>query len=86
MALNTLKCDHLTLMHFKGLRLRLPVIVMCHITYLDITLSLLCIGWTVCLCCCLPFRENGLDGKITLLKGKVEEVDLPVEKVKAWLL
>lgn len=26
-------------------------------------------------------RENGLDDKITLLKGKVEEVNLPVEKV-----
>jgi len=26
-------------------------------------------------------RENGLDSKVTLVRGKVEEVDLPVEKV-----
>lgn len=29
----------------------------------------------------LVFRENGFQDKITLIKGKVEEVVLPVDKV-----
>jgi protein arginine N-methyltransferase 1 len=29
------------------------------------------------LCC----RENGYDGQVTLIKGKAEEIVLPVEKV-----
>lgn len=28
------------------------------------------------------FRENGLENVITLVKGKAEEVTLPVDKVK----
>lgn len=31
-------------------------------------------------------RENGLDDKITLLKGKMEDVTLPVEKVPVFIL
>ena len=27
------------------------------------------------------YRENGLEDKVTLVKGKVEEIDLPVDKV-----
>ena len=27
------------------------------------------------------FRENGLEDKITLIKGRMEDVDLPVEQV-----
>ena len=31
--------------------------------------------------CILVFRENGFQDKVTLIKGKVEEVVLPVDKV-----
>ena len=31
-------------------------------------------------------RENGLDNKVTLVKGAMEEVQLPVEKVSVPVL
>ena len=35
----------------------------------------------VALCVMYLYRENGLEDKVTLVKGKVEEIDLPVDKV-----
>ena len=34
----------------------------------------------MCVCVCLCCRENGLEGRVTLFKGRIEEVKLP-EKV-----
>lgn len=37
--------------------------------------------------CAVVFcRENGLDNKVTLVKGAMEEVQLPVEKVSVPVL
>lgn len=32
-------------------------------------------------CVMYAYRENGLEDKVTLVKGKVEEIELPVDKV-----
>lgn len=36
--------------------------------------------------CCLYFRENNLESVITVIRGKMEEVTLPVEKVCATII
>lgn len=35
----------------------------------------------LCVCLCVPVYATRSQDKITLIKGKVEEVDLPVDKV-----
>ena len=37
--------------------------------------------WCVCTLVSVPYRENGYEDKIKLIKGKLEEVELPVDKV-----
>lgn len=34
----------------------------------------------------VPCRENGYEDKITLIRGKVEEVQLPIDKVYIYLV